>query len=72
MTNPDKPLESLGSLESPESPDLVRWVEINREYTKKWPNITKKKDALPEAKEMDGVKNKFEKFFDPRPAKLSK
>jgi ferredoxin len=57
---------------SPESPDLVRWVEINREYTKKWPNITKKKDALPEAKEMDGMKNKFEKFFDPRPAKLNK
>jgi ferredoxin len=57
---------------SPESPDLVKWVEINREYTKKWPNITKKKDALPEAKEMDGMKNKFEKFFDPRPAKTSK
>jgi ferredoxin len=57
---------------SPESPDLVRWVEINREYTKKWPNITKKKDALPEAKEMDGMKNKFENFFDPRPAKLNK
>ena len=57
---------------SPESPDLVKWVEINREYTKKWPNITKKKDALPESKEMDGMKNKFEKFFDPRPAKSTK
>ena len=65
---PECPAEAI----SPESPDLMKWVEINREYTKKWPNITKKKDALPEAKEMDGMKNKFEKFFDPRPAKSTK
>ena len=65
---PECPAEAI----SPESPDLMKWVEINREYTKKWPNITKKKDALSEAKEMDGMKNKFEKFFDPRPAKTTK
>jgi ferredoxin len=65
---PECPAEAI----SPEAPDLMKWVEINREYTKKWPNITKKKDALPEAKEMDGMKNKFEKFFDPRPAKSTK
>ena len=65
---PECPAEAI----SPEAPDLMKWVEINREYTKKWPNITKKKDALPEAKEMDGIKNKFEKFFDPRPAKSTK
>jgi ferredoxin len=65
---PECPAEAI----SPEAPDLMKWVEINREYTKKWPNITKKKEALPEAKEMDGMKNKFEKFFDPRPAKSTK
>jgi ferredoxin len=65
---PECPAEAI----SPEAPDLMKWVEINREYTKKWPNITKKKDALPEAKEMDGMKNKFEKFFDPRPPKTTK
>ena len=65
---PECPAEAI----SPEAPDLMKWVEINREYTKKWPNITKKKDALPEAKEMDGMKNKFENFFDPRPAKSTK
>ena len=62
---PECPAEAI----SPESPDLLKWVEINREYAKKWPNITKKIPALPEAKEMDGMKNKFDKFFDPRPAK---
>jgi ferredoxin len=62
---PECPAEAI----SPESPDLLKWVEINREYAKKWPNITKKIPALPEAKEMDGIKNKFDKFFDPRPTK---
>ena len=62
---PECPAEAI----SPEAPDLMKWVEINREYAKKWPNITKKKNALPEAKEMDGIKNKFDQFFDPQPAK---
>ena len=52
---------------SPESADLVEWVEINRKYAKEWPVITKQKAALPEAKEFDGVKDKFKNFFDPRP-----
>lgn len=54
---------------SPESADLVKWVEINRKYSKEWPVITKKKDAPADAKEFDGMKNKFEKFFDQNPAK---
>ncbi len=59
---PECPAEAI----SPESPDLANWVEINRKYAKQWPVITKKKDALPEAKDFDGMKNKYEKFFDPR------
>ncbi|GDX35696.1 ferredoxin [Alphaproteobacteria bacterium] len=62
---PECPAEAI----FPETPDLLKWVEINREYSKKWPNITKRKPALEEAKDMDGMKNKFEKFFDPRPAR---
>jgi len=58
---PECPAEAIFA----ESPDLTKWVEINRTYAKKWPNITKKKPALTEAKEMDGKKNKFEDFFDP-------
>ncbi len=50
-----------------ESSELTKWVEINRKYAKIFPNITKKKPPLKEAKEMDGIKNKFEKLFDPRP-----
>jgi ferredoxin len=62
---PECPAEAI----SPESADLVEWVEINRKYAKEWPVITKQKAALPEAKEFDGVKDKFKNFFDPRPPK---
>ncbi|MEK1928065.1 MAG: DUF3470 domain-containing protein, partial [Rhizobium giardinii] len=34
-----------------------------------WPNITVKKDEMPEAKEMDGVEGKYEKYFSPNPGK---
>ncbi len=61
---PECPAEAI----SPEKPELVKWIEINREYSKKWPNINKKKEPMPKAKEMDGLKDKFTKFFDPRPA----
>jgi ferredoxin len=48
---------------------VKEWVKINREYAELWPKITKKKDALPEAKECDGIEGKFEKFFSPQPFK---
>ncbi len=62
---PECPAEAI----FPESAELANWVEINRKYSKEWPVITKRKDALIEAKEFDGMKGTFEKFFDPKPAK---
>ncbi len=59
---PECPAEAI----SPESPDLTNWVEINRKYAKQWAVITKQKAPPVDAKDMDGVKNKFEKLFDPR------
>jgi ferredoxin len=48
-------------------PGLEKWIEVNAEYSEKWPNITEKKDPMPEAEEFDGKENKFEKFFSPNP-----
>jgi ferredoxin len=55
---PECPAEAI----FPESEDLADWVEINRKFAKHWGNITKKKDPPSDAKEFDGMKNKFEKF----------
>ncbi len=30
-------------------PNLEKWMELNRQYSETWPNITAKKPALPDA-----------------------
>ena len=36
------------------------WVDLNKRLSSKWPNITKKKSALPDAAEWDGKPNKLD------------
>ena len=43
------------------------WLQLNRDYSGKWPNITRKGEAPPDAKEYQGVANKFEQYFSPNP-----
>jgi ferredoxin len=50
-------------------PGLEQWLEVNREYADKWPNITSKKPALPEADQYRDVQDKFEKYFSSEPGK---
>lgn len=44
-----------------------QWIEMNRKYAEMWPNVTRKRDALPDADNMKGVEGKFEKFFSETP-----
>ena len=46
---------------------LEKWLTVNAEYAKKWPNITQKGTAPADAKEWDGVEDKFDKFFSDKP-----
>jgi ferredoxin len=48
---------------------MERWLEINREYATKWPNITRKREAPADADSFKGVADKFEKFFSAEPDK---
>ena len=48
-------------------PGLEKWLEVNTEYAKSWPNITQKKDMPSDAKEFEGVEGKFEKYFSKEP-----
>ena len=49
--------------------ELERWLELNREYAAKWPNITRKGTAPDDADEFKDMDGKFDKFFSPEPAK---
>ena len=48
-------------------PGLEKWIELNAKYAKIWPNITHKKDPLPDAEKYDGEENKLEKYFTDEP-----
>jgi ferredoxin len=48
-------------------PNLEKWMELNRQYSESWPNITAKKAALPEAETAKDEADKFEKYFSSNP-----
>lgn len=56
---PECPIDAIKE----EAPDLIKWLEINKEYSEKWPNITTKKDPLPDAEKNIYEKDKFEKYM---------
>ena len=39
------------------------WLELNKEYSEKWPNITRKGEAPADADDFKDVEGKFEKYF---------
>lgn len=45
-----------------------QWLRLNQEYAEKWPNISRKKEPLPEADALNGVPNKLPDF-SPEPGK---
>src|SRR3984957_1670519 len=50
-------------------PGMEKWLEVNTEYAKSWPNITQKKESPPDAKDFEGQEGKFEKYFSPKPVR---
>ena len=44
-----------------------KFLEINREYASKWPNITRIKPGMPDADKYKNESGKFEKYFSPNP-----
>jgi len=47
--------------------EAEKWLELNREYALAWPNLTRKKDAPPDADDYKGKPGKFETLFAPNP-----
>ena len=59
LCEPECPVNAI--FEENELPeDQKEYLQINAELAKNWPNINKKKDAMPDAKKWDGVPNKLQ------------
>ena len=48
-------------------PGVEKWLSVNAEFAKAWPNITAKKEPPADAKQWEGVANKFEEHFSSNP-----
>mgnify|MGYP002835271371 CR=1 FL=1 len=68
VCEPECPVEAISD-DSAE--DAQKWIDINREYAEKWPNINKAGDPPPDREEWKDKKNKFEEHFSPNPGKGS-
>jgi len=59
VCEPECPADAI----KPETaPDLQAWLSLNEQYAKAWPNITRKKEPLPDAEKWDGAKEKLSLF----------
>ena len=59
LCEPECPVDAIFSEdELPE--DMQAFLELNQELSQVWPNITEKKDALPDAEEWAEAKNKLQ------------
>jgi len=44
-----------------------KWLQLNRDYSGQWPNITRKAEAPEDADSFKGVPDKFARFFSDKP-----
>jgi ferredoxin len=56
----------VNAIKADTEPGLEQWLALNNEYSRVWPNITKKREPPADAKEWEGKPDKF-KLFSPAP-----
>lgn len=62
VCEPECPIEAI----LPDTDERAEdWLEMNRKYSEKWPNITIQKEPMPEAEEMKGKADKYKEDFSP-------
>jgi ferredoxin len=63
VCEPECPVDAI----KPDTDDgLAEWLELNREYAEKWPNITREKDPPADSDDWRDVKDK-KQYFSPNP-----
>jgi len=64
VCEPECPVEAI----KPDTePGVEKWLKVNADFVKSWPNITTKKEPPADAKDWEGVANKFEEHFSANP-----
>jgi ferredoxin len=64
VCEPECPVEAI----KPDTePGVEKWLKVNADFAKSWSNITTKKEPPADAKDWEGVANKFEEHFSANP-----
>ena len=64
VCEPECPVEAI----VPDTdPSAEKWMELNREYSAQWPNITRKGEPPADAEQHREETGKFEKYFSAEP-----
>ena len=64
VCEPECPIEAI----KPDTePGLEKFLKLNAEFAKVWPNITVKKEAPPDAKQWEDKPDKLDTQFSPNP-----
>lgn len=68
---PECPVDAIVADTDIKGDELEKWMAINTKYSEIWPVITEMRpeDLFPDAKEWDGVPNKYENHFSELPGK---
>jgi ferredoxin len=69
VCEPECPVDAI---QADTDPGADKWVEINKDMSEIWPNITMKLDAPTDADEFAEVSGKYEKFFSKEPGSVEK
>ena len=67
VCEPECPAEAI----LPEANTDEKWLDLNKAYAEKWPNITEKADPPADADSFKGVSGKFDAHFSEEPARQS-
>jgi ferredoxin len=59
----------IGAIIPDLDPKADAFLDVNRNYSVKWPNLTRKIDAMPDAEQYKRTEDKFSQFFSPNPGK---
>lgn len=63
VCEPECPVEAIVPDNQLAGQELDFWMTFNTKYSEQWPNITEKKDPLPEAEQYKDIKNKVAEFY---------
>jgi ferredoxin len=59
----------IGAIIPDLDPKADAFLDVNRNYSVKWPNLTRKIDAMPDADSYKNTADKFSQYFSPEPGK---